>query len=149
MALLFNLCRCASLLSFYATTVPVLTTRHKAESPEMVQAKRTPTASSWGRTSAPQSARRDTLKMGVQAAPSVNWTSYWRWSQSWWEFLVLSQSARSSDLTLSPYPLEALQVAQWLRISLPLQETQEIRVLLLSQEDLLEKEMATHSSILA
>ena len=25
MALLFNLCRCASLLSFYATTVPVLT----------------------------------------------------------------------------------------------------------------------------
>ena len=115
----------------------------------MVQAKRTPTASSWGRTSAPQSARRDTLKMGVQAAPSVNWTSYWRWSQSWWEFLVLSQSARSSDLTLSPYPLEALQVAQWLRISLPLQETQEIRVWLLSQEDLLEKEMATHSSILA
>ena len=115
----------------------------------MVQAKRTPTVSSWGRTSAPQSARRDTLKMGVQAAPSVNWTSYWRWSQSWWEFLVLSQSARSSDLTLSPYPLEALQVAQWLRISLPLQETQEIRVLLLSQEDLLEKEMATHSSILA
>ena len=62
---------------------------------------------------------------------------------------MLSQSARSSDLTLSPYPLEALQVAQWLRISLPLQETQEIRVWLLSQEDLLEKEMATHSSILA
>ena len=38
------------------------------------------------------------------------------------------------------------QVAQWERIHLPMQET---RVRLLGWEDLLEKEMATHSRILA
>ena len=37
-------------------------------------------------------------------------------------------------------------LAQWLRISLPMQETQ---IRSLGQEDPLEKEMATHSSILA
>ena len=37
-------------------------------------------------------------------------------------------------------------VAQWLRIHLPIQEMQ---VQSLDQEDALEKEMATHSSILA
>ena len=41
------------------------------------------------------------------------------------------------------------QVAQQSRIRLPMQETQEIRAQSLCQEDLLEKEMATHSSILA
>ena len=35
------------------------------------------------------------------------------------------------------------------RTCLPMQETQEIRVQFLRQEDLLGKEMATHSSILA
>ena len=38
-------------------------------------------------------------------------------------------------------------VAQWYRIHQPMQETMQFD--LLSQEDLLEKEMATHSSILA
>ena len=43
----------------------------------------------------------------------------------------------------------ASQVAQWSRIRLPMQETQETRARSLGQEDLLEKEMATHSGILA
>ena len=42
--------------------------------------------------------------------------------------------------------LAAHQVAQWLRIHLPVQEMQ---VQSLSQEDALEEEMATHSSVLA
>ena len=41
------------------------------------------------------------------------------------------------------------QVAQWLRISLPMQEMQETWVQCLGREDLLEKEMANLSSILA
>ena len=41
------------------------------------------------------------------------------------------------------------QVAQWQRICLPMQEMQETWVQFLSQEDLLEEEMATCSSILA
>ena len=41
------------------------------------------------------------------------------------------------------------QVAQQYRIHLPTQETQEMQVQSLGQEDSLEKEMATHSSILA
>ena len=40
----------------------------------------------------------------------------------------------------------ASQVVQWYRICLPMQET---RVPSLGQEDALEKEMATHSSVLA
>ena len=43
----------------------------------------------------------------------------------------------------------ASQVAQWKRVCLPLQETQETWVRSLNQEDPLEGEMATHSSILA
>ena len=43
----------------------------------------------------------------------------------------------------------ASQVAQWLRIHLLMQETQEPWVRSLGQEDPLEEEMATHSSILA
>ena len=42
-----------------------------------------------------------------------------------------------------------LQVAQWSRTRLPMQETQEMQLQPLGQEDPLEKEMATHSSILA
>ena len=41
------------------------------------------------------------------------------------------------------------QVLQWYRICLPMQETQETRVQSLGQEDHLEKEMETHSSVLA
>ena len=41
------------------------------------------------------------------------------------------------------------QVAQWQRICLPMQKTQEIQVWSLDQEDLLEKQMATHWTILA
>ena len=40
-------------------------------------------------------------------------------------------------------------VAQWYRIHLPVQETQETRVGSFGWEDALEKEMVTHSSILA
>ena len=38
---------------------------------------------------------------------------------------------------------------QWYRIRLPMQETQELQIRPLGGEDPLEKEMATHSSILA
>ena len=41
------------------------------------------------------------------------------------------------------------QVVQWKRIHLPMQETQETWVRSLGQEDPLEKEIATHSSVLA
>ena len=40
-------------------------------------------------------------------------------------------------------------MAQWKRIDLPMQETQEKQVSSLGQEDALGEEMATHSSILA
>ena len=40
-------------------------------------------------------------------------------------------------------------MAQWYRILLPMQKTQEMCVQPLGQEDLLEEEMATHFSILA
>ena len=43
----------------------------------------------------------------------------------------------------------ASQLAQWWRIYLPMQETQETSVISLGQKDPMEKEMATHSSILA
>ena len=43
----------------------------------------------------------------------------------------------------------ASQMAQWLRIHLPMQVTQETQVHSLGREDPLEEEMATHSSILA
>ena len=42
--------------------------------------------------------------------------------------------------------IQTLQVVQWLRTHLPMQE---IKMQSLGQEDPLEKEMATHSSILA
>ena len=44
---------------------------------------------------------------------------------------------------------EASQVAQWLRIHLPVQKMQEMQVRSLGWEDALEKEMASHSNILA
>ena len=45
--------------------------------------------------------------------------------------------------------IQASQVAQWWRIHLPMQEIPEMQVWSLGGEDLLEKEMATHFSILA
>ena len=45
--------------------------------------------------------------------------------------------------------INASQEAQWQRICLPMQETQEMQVRSLGWEDPLEKKMATHSSILA
>ena len=47
----------------------------------------------------------------------------------------------------NPPPYASL-VAQWLRIYLPMQELQETQILSLGQADPLEKEMATHSSVL-
>ena len=41
------------------------------------------------------------------------------------------------------------KVAQWVKNPLAIQETQELQVQFLAQEDPLEKSMATHSSILA
>ena len=61
---------------------------------------------------------------------------------------VISIGIRSlvRDSFLAPW---LSQVAQWSRISLPMQKIQDTRVWSLGQEDSLEKEMATHSSILA
>ena len=47
------------------------------------------------------------------------------------------------------YIERASLVAQWSRICLPVQQTQETQVQFLGWEDPLEKEMATHCSILA
>ena len=41
----------------------------------------------------------------------------------------------------------AFQVAQWEKIHLPMQEIQEMQVQSLGQEDPLQKEIATHSTI--
>ena len=49
-------------------------------------------------------------------------------------------------LEINHWDLVAYQVAQWQKICLPMQETQETQVWSLGQEDPLEKEMATHSS---
>ena len=59
------------------------------------------------------------------------------------------QQWRWSDFFKTAYIYWVSQVAQWLRISLPGQETQEIWVRSLGQKDPLEEEMAAHSSILA
>ena len=45
--------------------------------------------------------------------------------------------------------VKASQMAQWLRICLSIQEMQEPQVQTLGREDPLDKEMPTHSSILA
>ena len=60
---------------------------------------------------------------------------------------IENSSQFSSDNTSTQYLLQqASLVAQWYRICLPMQE---MRVQSLGQEDPLEKEMATDSSILA
>ena len=53
------------------------------------------------------------------------------------------------EITVTHVNLEVSQVAQWSRIHPPMQGLQEIQVRSLGREDPLEKEMATHSSILA
>ena len=52
-------------------------------------------------------------------------------------------------ITLHVNQSKASQVPQWYRICLPMQKTWEMWVQSLGWEDLLEKEMAIHSSILA
>ena len=71
---------------------------------------------------------------------------------AWWATVhgVAKSRTRLSDFTLSLYSWEGTsQVTQWERIYLPMQELQETWVQFLGQEDPLEKEMATRSSILA
>ena len=63
-------------------------------------------------------------------------------------FLVLFIFYPSIILLSDPFSCTS-QVAQWERICLPMQEMKEMWVWSLGQEDPLEKEMATHSSILA
>ena len=58
-------------------------------------------------------------------------------------------STGSVIFVLTSTHFRASQVVQWLRIRLPMQETQEMWVLSLDREDPLEKGMATASSILA
>ena len=53
------------------------------------------------------------------------------------------------DFCGGPVVMGASLVAQWWRICSPMQETQEMQVRSLGQEDPLEEEMETHSSILA
>ena len=62
--------------------------------------------------------------------------------------LWLSSSTHDDNLPFLK-KIGASQEAQWWRIHLPMQETQEMQVWSLSQEDPLEEEMAAHSSILA
>ena len=64
-----------------------------------------------------------------------------------WMLLTIQGFTLNFD---SPWELSWVsQVAQWQRIHLPMQETQETSVRSLGREDLLEKEMATLSGILA
>ena len=58
-------------------------------------------------------------------------------------------SYRRTCFTIYCQACNSSQVVQWKRIHLPMQETQETWVLSLGQEDPLEKEIATHSSVLA
>ena len=58
-------------------------------------------------------------------------------------------STGSVIFVLTSTHFRASQVVQWLRIRLPMQETQEMWVLSLDREDPLEKGIATPPSILA
>ena len=62
---------------------------------------------------------------------------------------VLSKFSESTLLLPATIQIGASQVAQWSRIHLLMRETQETQVPSLGQEKPLEKETATHSSILA
>ena len=59
--------------------------------------------------------------------------------------IIAASLTAAGEVAVDP-GIAAMPVAQWQRTCLPMQETQ---VRSLGQEDLLQKEMATHSSILA
>jgi len=69
--------------------------------------------------------------------------------QQWWE------QERAQAMLLFPIPENHLiqpcynQVAQWVKIHLPMQETQEMWVRSLGGKDPLEEGMETHSNILS
>ena len=63
-----------------------------------------------------------------------------------WEDLLEKELANHSSVLA--WIVGASGVGQWLRIHLPMQETQETQVGFLGQEDSLKEERATHSSIL-
>ena len=60
-----------------------------------------------------------------------------------WQSRTLKQDCKFSEIH------EKYELPRWHRICLPMQEMQEMQVLSLRQEHLLNKEMATHSNILA
>ena len=71
------------------------------------------------------------------------------WGERWWGKTFLRSLVQ---LSLSLSEFHASELPRWLswdRIHLLMQETQETRIQSLSQEDPLEEEVATHSSILA
>ena len=67
----------------------------------------------------------------------------WTWSSR------QNTSLEAKDLTGIKRSVRAAKVAQWVRICLPTQETQEAWVRFLGREDLLEEEMATRPTTLA
>ena len=67
----------------------------------------------------------------------------WTWSSR------QNTSPEVKDLTGIKRSVRAAKVAQWVRICLPMQETQEAWVRFLGREDLLEEEMATRPTTLA
>ena len=73
--------------------------------------------------------------------------------QSIFDFLLVFLSEKQINVTCTYYfsiaKVSASQVMQWYRIHLPMKETQEMQVQSLDQENPLEKEMETLSSILA
>ena len=66
-----------------------------------------------------------------------------------WTKLVASGPVRKREKGSLGQGSETRGVPKWSRIRLPMQEMQDTWVCFLSQEDALEKEMASHSSILA
>ena len=74
--------------------------------------------------------------------------------QSIFDFLLVFPSEKQINVTCTYYRISiakvsASQVMQWYRIHLPMKDTQEMQVQSLDQENPLEKEMETLSSILA
>ena len=61
--------------------------------------------------------------------------------QQYWSTFLISKSNHQS--------CQSLLMAQWVKDPSAVQETQEIQVRSLGQEEPLEEEMATHSNILA
>ena len=74
--------------------------------------------------------------VAYEAPPSMEFSR-----QEYWSGLPLPSPGLSN--------LHFHKVAEWKRTRLPMQDTQEMRVRSLGQEDPLEREMATHSNNLA